>query len=81
MVEAILIIFGIMMIIAVVCLIYDLFILDKSIGFPSYKYPFPPPCKPNNHDFVPNGYDNDSDYFKCRICGQEKRENFIEKRL
>ena len=78
MVEAILIIFGIMMIIAVVCSIYDLFILEKSNGFPSYKYPFPPPCKPQEHEFIPNGYDNFSDYFKCRKCGAEKREHFIK---
>ena len=35
-----------------------------------------PPCKPNEHDFVPNGYDHFSDYFKCRKCGAEKREHF-----
>ena len=45
-------------------------------GIPPFQNPPPPPCKPNEHDFVPNGYDNFADYFKCRKCGAEKREQF-----
>ena len=81
MLEVILNVFFAIILILMCYLIFYMFICGKSRAFTPYKYPFPPPCKLNNHDYVPNGYDIDSDYFKCRKCGQEKRENFKENRL
>ncbi|MGV0948471.1 hypothetical protein ACTS93_15255 [Empedobacter falsenii] len=50
----------------------------RSKGVPPIKNIPPPPCKQNDHDYVPNGYDDFADYFKCRKCGTEKRESFIK---
>ena len=50
----------------------------QLLGKISKLSPPPPPCKPQEHEFIPNGYDNFSDYFKCRKCGAEKREHFIK---
>lgn len=63
-----------------------LFLGSTSKGrIPCFENPplAPPPpkyCATNNHDFVPNGYDHFSDYFKCRKCGKEKREDFCCKK-
>lgn len=53
---------------------------ERRHNVPAFKNPSPPPCKPSNktHDWRPNGFDIDYEYYKCKNCGVEKQiKNYL----